>query len=194
MKKQATSESCYRFWSIFGKIIYSNISKLPQQERYLDSEVIDHPHLGMNLKKGQVLHGMEKYWCYSFTLITCDTCSTFTYESEQVIFTICKEQLSFSDTSYAISKPAIGVQVYSLQDLHRKCRHNKARGWEICMVCPWFLSLFASQIQLGKECRNGDVSSESKAKLRLLEQTLKKQLGRIDWYRTDSIAEVEDRA
>eukprot|EP00434_Breviolum_minutum_P026879 symbB.v1.2.023760.t1/scaffold2149.1/size87894/5 len=42
------------------------------------------------------------------------------------------------------------------------------------MVCPWFLSLFASQIQLGKECRNGDVSSESKAKLRLLEQTLKK--------------------
>ena len=194
VKKQATFESFYSFWSIFGKIIYSNISKLPQQERYLDSEVIDHPHLGMNLKKGQVLHGMEKCSGKVFTLITCDTCSTFTYESEQVIFTICKELLSFSDTNQAISKPAIGVQVYSLQDLHRKCRHNKARGWGICMVCPWFLSFFASRIQLGKECQNGDVSSESKAKLRLLEQTLKKQLGRIDWYRTDSIAEVEDRA
>jgi len=38
--------------------------------------------------------------------------------------------------------------------------------------------VFASQIQLGKECRNGDVSSESKAGL--LEEKLKQQLGEME--------------
>ena len=56
------------FWSIFGKITYWNISKLPQQERYLESEVIDFPHLGMKLKKGEVLHKMEKYSGKEFAL------------------------------------------------------------------------------------------------------------------------------
>ena len=37
-----------------------------------------------------------------------------------------------------------------------------------------------TQIQLGKECRNRDVSSESKAKLRKLEEKLVQQLGEME--------------
>ena len=40
------------------------------------------------------------------------------------------------------------------------------------------VSIIFHRSSLGKECQNGDVSS-GKAKVRLLEQTLKKQLGEM---------------